>query len=244
MGTAARPRPATPQATFDRVAPRYDRLNRWLSLGLDRRWRRRAAQHLDLAPGACALDLATGTAGLALAVAERAPAGARIVGCDLNAAMLGVGRARVSHSRPGAAVWLLQAMAEALPFPDARFDAITLAFAVDDLQDQRRAMAEAFRVLKPHAPIVVLELSIPTPPVLRACHRAYLRLMPLVDRVWPTGGGYAHLREEIVTYRGRAAVERLLAEAGFAAYRRESLTGGIATLHVARRPDAAGPGPN
>src|SRR5262245_34412474 len=147
MATAPGHRPPTPQATFDRVAPRYDLLNACLSLGLDRAWRRRAARHLDIRPGQRALDLATGTASLALALAERAGEGAQIVGFDRNATMLRVGRTRVSRTRPRASIHLLQAKAEALPFPDHHFDAATLAFAVDDFEDQHVAMAEAFRVL-------------------------------------------------------------------------------------------------
>jgi demethylmenaquinone methyltransferase/2-methoxy-6-polyprenyl-1,4-benzoquinol methylase len=239
MAAIPRHRPPTPQATFDRVAPRYDLLNGCLSLGLDRAWRRRAARDLGLRPGRRILDLATGTGSLALALAEAAGEGAHVVGFDRNAAMLRVGRARVADPPARARIHLLQARAEALPFPDGHFDAAALAFAVDDFEDQRAAMAEAYRVLRPAAPIAVLELSVPTVPVLRAFHRAYLRLMPLVDRAWTTGGGYAHLREEIVTYRGREAVEGLLDAAGFAGYRRVSLTGGIAMLHLSHRPAVA-----
>jgi demethylmenaquinone methyltransferase/2-methoxy-6-polyprenyl-1,4-benzoquinol methylase len=240
MATLVRRRPATPQATFDRVAPRYDLLNACLSLGLDHRWRRRAALRLDLAPGAHVLDLATGTASLALAVAAQAPPGAKIVGGDRNGAMLRVGRARIRRARPGREIHLLQCVAERIPFADACFDGATMAFAVDDLDDQRLAMAETYRVLKPGAPLVLLELSLPDRPLFRAGYGLYLRLLPLVDRLFSRGGGgYAHLREEILGYRGRLAVQDLLARAGFSEYRREEMTGGIATLHLARRPRLA-----
>jgi len=153
--------------------------------------------------------------------------------------MLRVGRTRIRRARPGAAIHLLQCVTECIPFADASFDGATMAFAVDDLDDQRLSMAETRRVLKPGAPVVLLELSLPDRPIFRAGYGLYLRLLPLMDRLFSrSGGGYGHLRQEILGYRGRRAVEELLARAGFAEYRREELTGGIATLHLARRPHA------
>jgi demethylmenaquinone methyltransferase/2-methoxy-6-polyprenyl-1,4-benzoquinol methylase len=229
-------RPATPQAVFDRVARRYDLLNRSLSLGLDRAWRRRAARLLDVPPEGRVLDVATGTASLALELAKAASAGARIVivGCDRNQAMLGVARERLRRAR--SAVRLIRCAAEAIPFGDCLFDRVAVAFAIDDLDDQTRAAREIFRVLVPGGRVVILELSLPASPLGRASYRLLLRCFPLVDRVLGQRAAYAHLREEILGYRGESAVGRLLADAGFVGHERERVTGGVAMIHAARRP--------
>ena len=233
MPSAAR-RPATPQAVFDRVARRYDLLNSSLSLGLDRAWRRRAARVLDVPPQGRVLDVATGTASLALELAKAASADARIVGCDRNQAMLGVARERLRRAR--AAVRLIRCAAEAIPFGDCLFDRVAVAFAIDDLDDQARAAREIFRVLVPGGRVVILELSLPASPLGRASYGLLLRCFPLVDRVLGQRAAYAHLREEILGYRGESAVGRLLADAGFVGHERERVTGGVATIHAARRP--------
>lgn len=232
-------RPATPQALFDIVAPRYDRLNSLLSLGWDRRWRRCAARSLTLPGAARVLDVGTGTGSLALEVARWASAGSRIVGCDLNARMLAVGRRRVRRARPDGSVCLVRCAGEALPFAGAAFDAATVAFAIDDMRDRDACAAELFRVLRPGGRVLLLELSLPDRPLLRALYRASLRVLDLVGRLRGVEG-YRHLREEVVRYRGRPAIERLLRRAGFTDYRYRCLTGGAATLHLAGRPRANG----
>jgi demethylmenaquinone methyltransferase/2-methoxy-6-polyprenyl-1,4-benzoquinol methylase len=227
-------RPATPQSVFDRVAPYYDLLNSCLSLGLDRRWRRQAADCLCLPAKALVLDIATGTGSLARAVAARACAG-RIVACDLNARMLSIAASRLRRSR--LPIDLLRCRAEQLPFPSNFFDAVVMAFALDDLRERRTAAAEILRVLKPGGKLAILELSVPDNAILHACYRLYLCAFPLFD-LFSRSGGYRHLAEEIRTYRGRAAVEQLLREAGFAEYSCMNLTGGITRIHRAEKRQA------
>ena len=224
-----RERPRTPQAIFDRVAPYYDALNSVLSLGMDRRWRRRAVAALSLAPGARVLDVATGT-GTVLAEIVRVTAGSvSATGCDVNEQMLEVARRRMR----GVDVELVRCDATRLPFGDESFDAATLAFAIDDMPDRDRCIQEVHRVLRPSGQLAILELGQPDAPPLRAAYRMYLRAFRLVG----FGGarGYRHLEEEIVAYRGVRAIESLLARGGFGRYRRASLTFGIARLHVAEK---------
>ncbi|HET8659953.1 MAG TPA: ubiquinone/menaquinone biosynthesis methyltransferase [Micromonosporaceae bacterium] len=222
-------RPSTPQAMFDRVAPYYDRFNTLLSMGFDRRWRRRAARALRLPPGARVLDVATGTGALARTIAREAPAGFEVVGCDLNARMLAAGQARLDGGHP---VRLVLAAAERLPFADDGFDAATIGFAVDDFADQLAAVRELHRVVRPGGQLVLLELSLPDQPLLRAAYRAGLAVFGLVGRL-PGRAGYGHLREEITRYRGVSAVADLLARSGFTGHEVVRLTGGVATLHRA-----------
>jgi ubiquinone/menaquinone biosynthesis methyltransferase len=227
-------RPATPQELFDRVAPRYDLFNSLLSGGSDRRWRRRAAGLLDLSGGGRVLDVATGTAGLALAVADTAPA-AEVTGCDINAAMLAVAEKKIADRGLGDRVRLTRAPGEDLPFATGTFDAVTIAFAIDDMADRRRCAAEMTRVLRPGGRLVLLELAVPEQPVLRSAYLAGLAVMSLLGRARGMDG-YRHLREEITTYRGADAVRALLDDGGLRGYERTPLTGGIAVLHTATKP--------
>jgi demethylmenaquinone methyltransferase/2-methoxy-6-polyprenyl-1,4-benzoquinol methylase len=206
-----------------------------LSLGQDRAWRRAAAQALELPPRARVLDLATGTASLAMAVAERAGPGSLVVGVDLNEQMLRVAQQRIEEARLRVPIRLARSAGESLPFRSGSFNAVTIAFAIDDMRDRAACAREISRVLAPGGQVVLLELSLPEQPVLLSIYRTYLKLFPLVGR-FISRGGYDHLREEILTYRGRGAVEDLLRPLGFVDYHRRGLTGGVCTLHVARKP--------
>ncbi|HEV3173282.1 MAG TPA: ubiquinone/menaquinone biosynthesis methyltransferase [Actinocrinis sp.] len=230
--TAERPR--TPQGLFDRVAPRYDVLNSLLSLGSDRRWRRAAAKQLEVPPGGAVLDVATGTGALAAEIARLLPKGARVVGCDLNASMLHVAAHRVRRD-PQVPITLTRGDALHLPLADACVDAATIAFAIDDMPDRHACAAELYRVLRPGGQLVLLELSMPDREPLRSVYRGVLRTLHSAGRL-RGGEGYRHLREEIVRYRGRDAVEHLLRGHSFERYRWQRLTGGIAMLHVAYKP--------
>ena len=131
---------------FTRIAGRYDALNRVLTCGLDVTWRRRALAWL--APPARVLDLATGTGDLALALARRFPR-ARVTGLDLTPAMLAVARRRAARAGVGRRVALVEGRADALPFPNGAFDAVTCAFGFRNFPDPKAALAEAARVLAP-----------------------------------------------------------------------------------------------
>jgi demethylmenaquinone methyltransferase/2-methoxy-6-polyprenyl-1,4-benzoquinol methylase len=231
-------RPRTPQKVFDRVAPYYDALNSALSFGLDRRWRRRTIDALRLAPGARVLDVATGTGALALEIARRTGGDASITGCDVNERMLSVATRRLE--RAGARVELVQCDATKLPFANESFDAVTIGFAIDDMPDREACAREAWRVLRPGGQLALLELAQPDSPLFRALFRAYLRVFRIFRHF--AVDGYDHLEQEILKYRGAAAVEGLLAGSGFGSYRRESMAFGAARFHVAKKPPKGLPG--
>jgi demethylmenaquinone methyltransferase/2-methoxy-6-polyprenyl-1,4-benzoquinol methylase len=226
-------RPKTPQAIFDRVAPYYDRFNGLLSLGFDRSWRRAAVQALALRDGERMLDVATGTGALALEVFRRHPH-VHVTGCDLNERMLAVAQQRAAAL--GAPIELMRCDAGTLPFASGTFDAVSLAFAVDDMPDRDACIAEIVRVLRPGGRFALLELSQPDTQPFQGLYRLYLGLFG-----WLRGfrvQGYDHLAQEIRGYRGAAAIATLLARHGFEAYRQQSLTFGVARLHVATRSNA------
>lgn len=224
-------RPKTPQATFDRVAPYYDRFNSLLSLGLDRSWRRRAIEALELRAGQCVLDVATGTGALALGMVRSNGGAVRVTGCDRNARMLSVAKRRIANA--GSDVPLLRCDASALPFAPHSFDAVSLAFAIDDMPDRDACVAEIVRVLRPGGRFALLELSQPDVQPLKGAYRMYLGTFGLLRRFRVEG--YDHLAQEIHGYRGADAIASLLARHGFVRYACKDLSGGIARLHVAER---------
>jgi demethylmenaquinone methyltransferase/2-methoxy-6-polyprenyl-1,4-benzoquinol methylase len=213
---------------FDRVAPYYDTLNSLLSLGLDRHWRRETVAALGLSPGDDVLDVATGTGALAVEIARAMSGTVRVTACDTNERMLSIARARTDPAM--AAVEIVQCDASRLPFADGSFDAVGLSFAIDDMPDRIACVREIRRVLRAGGRVALLELSQPDAGIMRTGYRAYLRVFRTLRRF-----GYEHLEQEILTYRGPAAIEELLAAAGFSSYRRRSLSGGIARLHVAQK---------
>ena len=213
---------------FDRIAPRYDLLNRVLSLGRDASWRRRAVAAAGLGPGERALDVGAGTGDLALALAKAGPSG-RVVALDLAPEMLG--RAR---TRADASLGFVVGSAEALPFPDALFSCVVAGFAVRNFGDLPRALGDMRRVLGPGGRVVVLELSLPPNATLRAMHRFYLHhVAPAIATVLGSSAeAYRYLPASIEAFLDADRVAAALREAGFQRVRYERLTFGVATIHV------------
>lgn len=224
-------RPRTPQALFDRVAPYYDAMNTILSLGMDRRWRRVAAASLRLPPGSRVLDVATGTGALAREIVRTTAGSVSVTGCDVNEQMLSIAKERARRSDK--VVDLVRCDATDLPFAAESFDAVTIGFAIDDMPNRDACVREMRRVLRVGGRLVVLELGQPDSGLPRALFQLYLKVFRLVS------DGYRHLELEILGYRGADAIEELLTRSGFAGYARQSLTWGIARLHVANK---SGPG--
>ncbi len=178
---------------FTRVAGRYDLLNRTLTFGIDVSWRRRALKLLD-APTRV-LDLATGTADLAIGIARRFPS-AQVTGVDLTPAMLEIGRRKVAAADCTARIELFEGNAQALSFADASFDVVTCAFGFRNFPDKALALAEAARVLRPGGTLLVLELFRMESRLCARVTSEWLRLVaPLLAR--GTKADYAYLRASI-----------------------------------------------
>jgi ubiquinone/menaquinone biosynthesis methyltransferase len=218
------------RAMFDRIAPSYDRLNRLMSFGIDRRWRERAIRDLDLREGDVALDLCAGTLDLA-ALLEGAFPGVRVVACDASQAMLDQGASKVCR----ATRVLCDALA--LPFDDATFAAAVCGFGVRNLADLDRGLREARRVLRPGGVFVTLELFKPDRAVARVAHAAGLRwLLPVVGGVFADDrDAYAYLAKSMDGFLTRGAYEAVLREAGFTIRSSADLTFGMASIVVAER---------
>ncbi len=237
---------AAVRGMFDRIAPTYDALNRVLSLGIDRRWRRRAIDALGDLAGARVLDLCAGTGDLAAEVARRFPA-ARVVAADFSAAMLAagvasgkLGRAVAANgdARPGGPVTAVQADALRLPFAGASFDAALCAFGVRNLDDPLAGLREARRVLAPGGRFAVLEFFRPTTSPRRWLHALYNRnVLPAVGGlVSGHRGAYRYLAESMERFLTRAGYEALARDAGFTVSRGEELFPAVASLVVLEVP--------
>jgi demethylmenaquinone methyltransferase/2-methoxy-6-polyprenyl-1,4-benzoquinol methylase len=220
---------------FGGIAPRYDILNRFLSLGIDTRWRRRTALALAQDDPGLVLDLCGGTGDLSVAVARAAPA-ARVVCCDFSYPMLV--RAGPKFDRPEVAGRCVRVEADALslPFPSERFDAVTIAFGVRNLVDRRTGFREAARVLRLGGRLLVLEFSRPAG-LFGRIYRSYLfGLIPRIgDRVSGRRGPYGYLARTISEFPEPAALAGEIRESGFAAVAWTPLTGGIVCIHDARK---------
>lgn len=222
----------TVAAMFNGIAPRYDALNHLLSLGIDRLWRRRLVRQLAQANPQRVLDVATGTADLAIALARRVPQ-AQIEGVDIAEAMLGVGRQKLQREGFAQRVNLQCASAMALPFADAHFDAAMVAFGVRNFERLEQGLAEMARVVRPGGRLLVLEFSMPRYVPFRQLYTFYFR------RVLPVLGGivsghrqaYDYLPSSVLQFpQGEEFVE-LMRRAGLAQCTATRLTMGVATLY-------------
>jgi demethylmenaquinone methyltransferase/2-methoxy-6-polyprenyl-1,4-benzoquinol methylase len=221
---------------FAQIAPTYDLLNTILSLGLHHGWRRAVLRCARLAPGSRVLDLATGTADLALAAARQVAPGGAVVGTDFCAPILRLGQRKVRAR--AAAVRLVVGSASALPFADGTFDAVLMAFALRNVPSVAGALAEMTRVTRPGGWVVNLELTRPTRRWLQPLYRLYQdHLMPLVGGlISGRREAYTYLPQSIQGFPAPAAIAEVCAQVGLAEVTWQSLSGGLATLHSGRKP--------
>jgi demethylmenaquinone methyltransferase / 2-methoxy-6-polyprenyl-1,4-benzoquinol methylase len=228
---------------FDRIAHRYDLLNRVLSLGIDQRWRRRTVRSLALdgrPGGGRVLDLATGTADLAILVARRHP-GVVVEGLDPSERMLERGRVKIERARLGDRVRLVTGDAESLPYPDATFDGVTIAFGIRNVPDRARGLAEMKRVTKPGGRVAILELSEPGGGLLGRVARFHVHtLVPRIGALLSGEREYRYLQDSIAAFPPAADFARMMGDAGLDVVDVVPLTLGVCHLYVAERPRAAG----
>lgn len=214
--------PDAVQLMFDRIAPVYDAMNRLMTAGRDRRWRKLAAQAV-VRPGDRVLDACCGTGDLAMAACA---AGGEVTGLDFSERMLE--RAR----RKSSAIEWVRADLLALPFADGSFEAATVGFGVRNVADLPRALAELQRILCPGGRLAVLEITRPRG-LLAPFYRLWLdRLVPLLGRLLPGGSAYTYLPASVRRFPAPDELAQLMRAAGFAEVGYRLLAAGIVALHV------------
>ncbi|MBK9175433.1 MAG: bifunctional demethylmenaquinone methyltransferase/2-methoxy-6-polyprenyl-1,4-benzoquinol methylase UbiE [Flavobacteriales bacterium] len=221
---------------FDAISPKYDLLNRLFSLGIDQGWRRRVIRLMKQEPVEHLLDVATGTADMAI-LAGRRKAARRITGVDISEGMLHQGREKVRSARLEDRITLQRADSASLPFADGTFDAVTVAFGVRNFEDLERGLKEMLRVLKPGGRLFVLEFSKPRKTPMKQLFRFYFhRVMPLIGRmVSRDSAAYTYLPQSVDAFPEGDDFLRILMRCGGQEPEARPLTAGIATLYVARR---------
>ena len=222
-------KPAHVREMFGSIATRYDLANHVLSCGIDFYWRARAAKIVDTWHPHQIVDLATGTGDLALAMQKKLPH-AELTGVDVLPEMLEIARRKGVRR-----VVLADAME--LPFDDASFDCVTIAFGLRNLENCSSALTEMWRVLKPKGHLLVLEFSLPTTPILRAAYRFYLhRCLPLLGSfLTQKKSAYDYLGDSIEEFPSGDAMCELMRGAGYVSPSFERLTGGIVTIYTAAK---------
>ena len=221
--------PADVAAMFDGVAPRYDRTNSVLSMGLDRGWRKVVADTVHLRLGETALDLAAGTGTSSAAIAAR---GGHVVACDFSLGMLLEGR------RTRLQTTFVAGDALNLPFADKAFDAVSISFGLRNLNDVDAGLAEMLRVTKPGGRLVICEFSHPAVAPFRAIYMNYLmRALPAIaTKVSSNPDAYVYLAESIRAWPTQNALSHRILSAGWQQVKYRNLTGGIVAVHKAVRP--------
>ncbi len=226
------------KSMFAGISRRYDLLNHVLSLNIDRRWRRRTAEALDLSRDARVLDVCTGTGDLALELCQRvsADAGGSVVGTDFCEEMLNIGEDK-RRKRGESRLTLLVADTLSLPFADASFDAVTVAFGIRNVCDLERGLVEMRRVLRPGGRCAILEFTTPRFAPLRGLYRLYFHhVLPRVGR-WVSGSSagseaYSYLPASVDEFPRPDGLADAMRAAGFGAVDYTLLTAGVAALHV------------
>jgi len=211
------------QRMFDRIAPVYDAMNRVMTCGLDRRWRRITVEQA-VRPGDRVLDACCGTGDLAIAARAR---GGDVVGLDFSERMLERARGKDADIE-----WVRGDML-ALPFDDGSFEAVTVGFGVRNVDDLEAGLRELRRVLRPGGRVGILEITQPRGALAPFYRFWFDRVVPLLGKALPGGAAYTYLPASVRRFPGPEELASLLGASGFTAVRFRRFAGGIVALHVA-----------
>jgi len=221
-------------AMFDRISPKYDALNHLLSFNIDKVWRRKAAKEVAKHHPADILDLATGTADLAIALAKHNPQ-ARIIGMDISEKMLDIGQEKVKQQNLENQIALRFGDAATLPFEDSTFDVVTVAFGVRNFEDLDKGLSEISRVLKPGGQAVILEFSMPEKFPVKQLYQFYFkRVLPIIGkRVSKDESAYTYLPSSVERFPMPKVFLDILDRYGIQQGQMIPMAFGIATMYTA-----------
>lgn len=218
---------------FDNIAGDYDRLNHILSMNADKGWRKKAIKEiLDTDKAMNILDVACGTGDFTIAIAAKAPQGSMVTGLDLSEGMMKVGREKIRAA--GVNARMVQGDCENLPYEENEFDRISVGFGVRNFEHLAIGLKEMHRVLKPNGKLVILELSIPSNPVIRWFYKIYfLKVLPVVGG-WISGdrGAYSYLPASVMKFPAPERFVLMLKDAGFNEVSHRAFTFGICSMYV------------
>ncbi|GAO29562.1 bifunctional demethylmenaquinone methyltransferase/2-methoxy-6-polyprenyl-1,4-benzoquinol methylase UbiE [Geofilum rubicundum] len=225
-------------AMFNRIAPKYDLLNRLLSFGIDKIWRRRVVKLISQKRSPIVLDVATGTGDLAIALAEIKPKPTAVYAVDISSGMLDLAGKKVLKKGLQHAIVLKEADSESLPFSNNYFDAITVAFGVRNFGDLNQGLSEMYRVLKPGGTLIVLEFSKPSAFPMKQLYSFYF------SQILPRWGGwiskdkeaYSYLPASVFQFPEGQKFDDEIQRVGLVPVRRWRQSGGIATIYVSEKP--------
>lgn len=220
---------------FDTISGEYDGLNRVISFGIDVKWRKKVVELVADTHPKTILDIATGTGDLVINMANIGAT--EIIGLDISAGMLDVGRKKIASKGLSEKIEMVQADSEALPFEDDHFDAITVAFGVRNFEHLKIGLSEILRVLKPGGIFVVLETSVPTKAPFKQGYTFYSKhLLPLIGRVFSKDrDAYAYLSESAAAFPFGEDFNNILREIGFKKVQNDPQTFGVATIYTASK---------
>jgi demethylmenaquinone methyltransferase/2-methoxy-6-polyprenyl-1,4-benzoquinol methylase len=220
---------------FDTISGNYDGLNRVISFGIDVKWRKKMLALVSKKNPETVLDIATGTGDLALLMAETSAE--KIIGLDISAGMLEVGRKKIANANLSNKIEMVLADSESMPFEDNSFDAITVAFGIRNFEHLDLGLKEILRVLKPNGIFVVLETSNPTKTPYKQVYSLYTKyLLPLIGKVFSKDkAAYNYLSESASVFPFGDALNNILRKNGFIEVLAEPQTFGVATIYSASK---------
>ena len=221
---------------FRTVAERYDVMNDLMSLGTHRLFKRMVVESSGVRPGDLVLDLAGGTGDMSALFGRAVGPSGRVILADLNEAMMRVGRSRM-YDQGLTNIAFCQTPGEHLPFADATFDVACISFGLRNFTNKDQALSELLRILKPGAPLLVLEFSKPRAPLLKNAYAAFQSLWPVAGRaIVGDSDAYQYLIESIEVHPDQKALKQMFTDAGFIDVGYHDLVGGIAAIHRGSKP--------
>ena len=220
---------------FDQIAPRYDLTNRLLSFGQDVLWRKNITQAIPNESSYDVLDVATGTADVPLSLVKNKKNIHKVYGIDMSSEMLRVGVKKIANHSLEDKISLSLGDATDIPFPDNRFDVVTIAFGIRNIKDTKKALEEMKRVCKPDGSVIILEFSLPENPLMRKFYLFYFQKVLPVVAGWITGkkDAYRYLNSTVMAFPYGREFSSLLQQAGFIDIKTSALSWGIASLYQA-----------